>query len=81
MALVTKQVIEEKQGNAVFVIHFAVKALTSCTLLTRQNASVLKVAMPCTLRSKAYKQEHYGKNSSLIHFVPLLCVQSHVCVP
>ena len=41
--------IKEEQGNAVFAIHFG--PLTSCTLLTRQSASVLKVGVPCMLQS------------------------------
>ena len=47
VALVTKRVVsyvtvEEEQGNAVFAIHFAVKAfLTSCTLLTKKRWRLL----------------------------------------
>ena len=42
--------VEEEQGNAVFAFSFRSKRpLTSCTLLTIQIASVLKVGMPCSL--------------------------------
>ena len=42
-----------KKSNTVFTTHFTVKGiyLISCTLLTRQSASVLKVGMLCNLRS------------------------------
>ena len=40
--------VEEEQGNAVFAVSFcSTGPLTSCTLLTTQSASVLKVGMPC----------------------------------
>ena len=52
-ALVTKCIVSYFQGNAVFAVYFTVKSrLTSCTLLTRWSASVLKVGMPC----EAYKR-------------------------
>ena len=36
-----------KKSNAVFAVHFTVKGvLTSCTLLIRRSASVLKVDVP-----------------------------------
>ena len=50
VALVMKRIIgtvEEEQGNA--VLH-SKRCLASCTLLTRQSASVLKVSVPCGLR-------------------------------
>ena len=40
-------IVKEGQDNAVFAIHFAVKALQ----LTRQGASVLKVGVSCALQS------------------------------
>ena len=56
MALVTKHTslvtVEEEQGSTIFARSFRSKSLlTSCTLLTRQSASVLKVGMPCALQS------------------------------
>ena len=50
IALVIKCAAKEDQDNAEFAIHFTVKALTSCTLLTRQSASALKVGLACGLR-------------------------------
>ena len=48
VALVTKPLvtIKEEQGDAVFTVQSQVKSsLTSCTLLTIQSASVLKVCV------------------------------------
>ena len=46
MALVTKCIVtaKEEQGNAVFA--YSKRCLTSCTLLTRWSALVLKVGAP-----------------------------------
>ena len=56
VALLTKHVISychKKNNNVVFAIHFIVanSHLTSCTLLTRQSALVLKMDVLCTLQS------------------------------
>ena len=50
MLLVT---VEEEQSNAVHICRsFRSKnPLTSCMLLTRRSALILKVGMPCALRS------------------------------
>ena len=42
--------VKEEQSNAVFVTVLK-SPLTSCALLKRWRASVLKVDMPCLLRS------------------------------
>ena len=43
---------KKEQGNAVLAFLFAVNnRLTNCTLLTRQNVSVLKVGVTCGFRS------------------------------
>ena len=48
VALVTNRVMNSCQGYAVFAIHFTVfkSHLTSCILLTRQSALVLKRSIP-----------------------------------
>ena len=44
--------VEKEQGNAVLASLIAVNScLTSCTLLTRQSVSVLKVGVVCRFRS------------------------------
>ena len=65
MSLVT---VEEELGNAVFA------PLTSCTLLTRQSASVLKVGVPCASRSLQRQAglKCYSKNSGLIQLILLV---------
>ena len=61
---------EEEQGSAVFAVHFTV---TSCALLTRWSASVLKVGALCASRSlqtdwPVVLQLEFQRNTTLYYF-------------
>ncbi len=56
---------KEEQSDAVFAVHFTVKG--SCTLLTRWSISVLKVGVPCGLRSlHSYNHNNMTVNASRV---------------